>query len=317
MFTPRTKRLDRAYAVVKQLCVPTKLRPDVAMALHDSNAHIGAERLYATCRSRYFWPGMYTFLYDHVRTCVKCQMIKKPTHPIKVPVGELPVLPPCSAWVADVHGPFPTTPDKKKYVVAFICSASQWVELFAVADATAETIVQCMFDGIISRYGVPRQMSIQSDNGSGFIAKLTSLFCKTFRIKQSFSSPYHPEPQSKVEAVARTIHNSLKALCTKQEDWSKHLQAVAMSYRGSATSSVGLSPHEIVFGRPFHMAIDYSLATPEVMSTNPQTYATEVKTKLDVLSYLAIQNSKESAANQRERKNTDAQLPKYQVGDRL
>ena len=35
LFTPRTKRLDRAYAVVKQLCVPTKLRPDVAMALHD------------------------------------------------------------------------------------------------------------------------------------------------------------------------------------------------------------------------------------------------------------------------------------------
>ena len=119
-------------------------------------------------------------------------------------------------------------------------------------------------------------MSMQSDNGSGFIAKLTSLFCKTFNIKQSFASPYHPEPQSKVEAIARTIHNSLKVMCTKQEDWSKHLQAVAMSYRSSATSSVGLSPHEIIFGRPFRMAIDYSLATPEVMSTNPQAYAPNV-----------------------------------------
>ena len=40
-------------------------------------------------------------------------------------------------------------------------------------------------------------------------------------------------------------------------------------------------------------------------------------TKLDVLSYLAIQNSKESAAKQRDRANADAQLPKYQVGDKV
>jgi len=39
LFTPRAKKIERAFAIVKQLCIPTGYREVVAMSLHDNNAH--------------------------------------------------------------------------------------------------------------------------------------------------------------------------------------------------------------------------------------------------------------------------------------
>jgi hypothetical protein len=54
-------------------------------------------------------------------------------------------------------------------------------------------------------------------------------------------------------------------LVSDQKDWSKHLQAVAMAYRASLTTSLRLSPHEIVFGRKINFGIDWNLLTEEPM----------------------------------------------------
>jgi len=164
-------------------------------------------------------PG--TFLHDHVRTCLTCQMIKAPSHPIKNPIGALPNVPPGERWIVDFHGAFPASgPDDKRYVLAFIDSASLWPEMAAVKKTSAETVVQALFNCIISRWGFPKQIDLRSDNGSGFIAKLTDLCCRTFGITQYFSTPFRPQPQAKVESHAKVIHQKLKVLCNKQQDWS-------------------------------------------------------------------------------------------------
>jgi hypothetical protein len=45
LYAPRTKNLQRAVAVVKQMCVPTALRARLAQELHDNNNHSGFDRL--------------------------------------------------------------------------------------------------------------------------------------------------------------------------------------------------------------------------------------------------------------------------------
>jgi hypothetical protein len=83
LYTPRTKNLQRATAVVKQLCVPTALRAQLARELHNNNTHLGFDRLYSTAKTRYYWPGMYAFPREHVLTCLGCQQAKRPVHRIK------------------------------------------------------------------------------------------------------------------------------------------------------------------------------------------------------------------------------------------
>jgi hypothetical protein len=81
LFTPRTKRLHREYAVIKHICIPTQYRRCIAIELHENVAHPGVDRVYAMARMRYYWPGMYTYLGDHVLTCATCQKYKRESLP--------------------------------------------------------------------------------------------------------------------------------------------------------------------------------------------------------------------------------------------
>lgn len=83
--TPQAKSIVRANAIVKQLCVPTALRPEVASALHEDNCHTGFDRLYALTSTKFYWPGMYAFLRQHVLIRLECQQSKRPIRPGKTP----------------------------------------------------------------------------------------------------------------------------------------------------------------------------------------------------------------------------------------
>jgi len=45
LYHPRTKRLNEIKPVIQQLCVPDVLREKLMVAYHDSNSHVGRERL--------------------------------------------------------------------------------------------------------------------------------------------------------------------------------------------------------------------------------------------------------------------------------
>jgi transposase InsO family protein len=324
LYTPRTRKLDRAHVTLKLLCIPDIFRHNIAVALHDFNTHIGFQRLYATCKLRYYFKNMYQFLREHVLTCQVCQQAKRPTHPQQIPIQATPMARPLCRWLCDFHGPFPNSLDANsdpkrpnRYVIALVDQCTLWVELCAVPDVTAQTVVRTLFDNIVSRYGVPSQMVIQSDNGSAFIAKLTKLFCDTFGIHQNFSTPFHPQPNSKVENFGNSLNTAIRILTTSQSEWSQHLQTIAMSHRASATCSTGMSPYEIIYGQPMQLFIDHNLLSDKTDAPSLQAYMQEIKPKLTVLHQLAMENASDSASRHRQNRNKGAQPPSFKVGDQV
>jgi len=316
LFTPRTKHLDRVQAVMRRLCIPAPFREDVAIGLHDNNCHPGFDRTYSMARSRYWWPGMYAFIKQHVTTCFDCQQAKRPTHPGKTPICSLPAVAPLTRWHLDFHGPMVES-NNKRYVLVLIDSSSMWVELIATEDCTAETVVRALFDNVISRFGLPRGISLLTDNGSGFIARLATKFCQVFGIKQFFTTPYHAQTNSRAEQFADTIHKSLRLLCNNQADWAEHLQAVAMAYRASDTTNLGLSPHEVIFGQRMTLALDWSLLAEDNTAGSPQAYAAMIRPKLQILQHIAMENAADSAARHSKTHNEAATVPSYAAGDKV
>jgi len=55
------------FRLYNNFCITREFQKDIAIQPHDNNSHIGFDRLYAIARSKYYWPGMYTFLDDHGR----------------------------------------------------------------------------------------------------------------------------------------------------------------------------------------------------------------------------------------------------------
>lgn len=316
LFTPRTKKMDRIYPVMKQLCVPAGLREHIACGLHDRNGHIGFDRLYATARTRYFWYGMYVFLKEHVRTCLACQKTKTFVKPGEVPITSLEVPPVAQRWHLDHHGPYPTS-QGCNHILVLIDSTSLWCELIPTPSTDAETVIEEIFNNIVARHGLPRGISILTDNGAAFTSRLSAAFCKHFGIKQLFSTPYHHCTNARAEAIGDVIHKSLRTLVKDQKDWAKHLQATALAYRASATSSIGLSPYEIMFGRKMQLQIDWNLLPDEQTVGTPEAYAEIIRPKLEILNRIAMENAKESARKQADTQHQKSVTPTYKLGDKV
>jgi transposase InsO family protein len=320
--SPRTRNLQRAYAIVKCLCIPEKYKPHIAISLHDNLCHPGFQRLLATARMRYHFKNMYAFLKQHVDTCLVCQQSKREIHPNKIPV--LPMQPKqiFEKWTADIHGPYtPSTPEgtdpkfAKRYVLCLVESVSLFCELIAVSDITATTVIRAIYDNLICRYGVAASIELQTDNGSSFTADLTKKFCQTFGIRQVFSVPYHAAPNSKVEKIGESINKAIRLLAIKHDDWSNHLQTVALAHRAVASSSTGISPFECLYARRMVVNCDQNLLLKEDDSPSMEIYRRELIPKLQILQQLAQENSEQNAQINRDARNKTAVIPQFEIGD--
>jgi hypothetical protein len=197
-----------------------------------------------------------------------------------------------------------------------IDSTSIFPELVAVKDTSATTFIRALFDNVVARYGVPKGISLQSDNGSGFIAKVSKMFTQTFGIRRMYSSPQHQSVNSRCEQFGDSLNTALRILTTEQKNWSSHLQAIAMSHRGSATTNLQLSPFEVLYGRPMIMFCDAGLLTETADSPSLTAYRKEVAPKLEILHELAMQNAAGSASRQRDKRNVGSIPPSYKVADK-
>ena len=317
LYTPRTKKLHRAYAVVKQLCIPDSMKPQIAKGLHENLAHAGIQRVFATARSRYYLSNMHEFLKNHILSCSKCQQSKRQAHPQKTPVLSMPIQTPSTRFVMDYHGSFQESTDGARYILTVVDSSSMWPELIPTRDQTAETTIKHLFSRVISRFGLPRGISLQSDLGAAFTAKLTDAFCKTFNIKHHFSSPHHHQPDSRAEQMGETIHKSIRVLCENKRDWADHLPAIEMAYRATATSNLELSPHEVLFGRKMVIPVDWSILAEDPAVGDALAYAQAIRPKIEILQAIAMENARDSAHNAANRANKDSTTSSYQVGDKV
>ncbi|VDI58312.1 Hypothetical predicted protein [Mytilus galloprovincialis] len=87
-------RVDNGEKWIKQLCLPQALREDALLSYHDSfvgGAHLGIERVYHALSLKYFWPKMHQSIENYIRSCDRCQRIKRDTKGKKPPLNPLPV----------------------------------------------------------------------------------------------------------------------------------------------------------------------------------------------------------------------------------
>lgn len=93
---------------------------------------------------------MWTDLKQHVKRCVKCQRVKSE---YQKPAGkhqQVNSLRPNEILGVDIVGPLPRSPHQHEYLLVFIDYFSQWVELFPIRKATAQTVTYLLRKEILT-----------------------------------------------------------------------------------------------------------------------------------------------------------------------
>ena len=101
---------------------------------------------------------------------------------------------------------------------------------------------------------------VVSDNGSAFTSLEFCTFLKKNGIKQITSAPYHPATNGLAERAVQTLKNALRKGNAK--DLPTTLARFLFHYRTTPHSTTGLTPAEMLMGRPLRTHLD--LLKPDI-----------------------------------------------------
>ncbi len=125
------------------------------------------------------------------------------------------------------------------------------LEAYPTGRATATHTAKCLVTDFIPRWGLPD--CIDSDQGTHFTGQVVKEVSRMLKIKWNLHCPYRPQASGQVERSNRTIKTRLSKMYQEGVPWVEALPAILCSMRASPNRSVGLSPHEIITGRPMQM----------------------------------------------------------------
>jgi transposase InsO family protein len=135
-----------------------------------------------------------------------------------------------------------------KYLLVLVDTFSGWTEAFPTKHETAQTVIKKLLEAILLRYGMPALLS--SDSGPAFASQVTQELAKILGAKWKLHCTYRPQSSGQVERMNRTLKETLTKLTMETGgDWVA-LLPFALYWVWNSPYQLGLTPYEIMFGRP-------------------------------------------------------------------
>ncbi len=234
---------DRA-ASVKAIPLPNTIK-----TLRSFLGHSGPATMNHRFSNQWWNPKFRNAATETVKRCVTCQ--KNNDVPAAItPAAHTPAPPGPFRHLQVDYISLPPCKGKTDVLVV-IDKFSRWVEAYPTGRATAAHTAKCLVTDFIPRWGLPD--CIDSDQGTHFTGQVVKEVSRMLKIKWNLHCPYRPQASGLVERSNRTIKTRLSKMHQEGVPWVEALPAVLCSMRASPNRSVGLSPHEIITGRPMQM----------------------------------------------------------------
>ena len=224
----------------RRLIIPSTLRQRVLECLH--SAHQCPMKMNDRAKHSVYWPGITSDIENVRRACVYCNR-NAPTQPMMPP---LPLASPDFPYQMIVADYF-TVKSKTWLVVADRFSG--WLSLFYYPrEASASDLIKHLKE-YFTTFGIAEHFS--SDAGPQFLSSTFQSFLKTWGIQHRTSSAYFPKSNLRAESAVKSAKRIV--LDNTKSDGSPEMDKIAraiMQHRNTPDSEYGLSPAQIVFGRP-------------------------------------------------------------------
>jgi hypothetical protein len=226
----------------------TELRNIIIKGSHLSVGHQGADKSYMQCRKCFYWPNMKKDFDQYVQGCMLCQKNKDYTgKPYGDPkIMEIP-LRPWESIAIDFLGPFNVSRGYQNIMVVMDRFSSAIILVPLRRNYTTLDVANAFLEKVYATYGLPA--SILSDRDARFTSKFWTGLHEQLGVELLISTSFHQNTNGQVERANRTIGQMLRIFTNNnQNDWAHHLWRVEHSFNHSPTSTMGKSPHEIMFG---------------------------------------------------------------------
>lgn len=111
-----------------------------------------------------------------------------------------------------------------------------------------ERLAQLYIKEIVRLHGVPS--SIISDRDPRFTSRFWESLHKTLGTSLRLSSAYHPQTDGQSKRTIQSLDDLLRACILEHlGNWDEFLHLIKFTYNNSFHSSIGMTPHEALYGR--------------------------------------------------------------------
>ena len=149
--------LRRETATRKQLVVPESLKLVVYKHLHEEMGHLGADRMVALARERFFWPKMRQEMEHYVTRVCRCIKRKKPNRITRTPIQSIVTSAPFEMISIDyVH--LDKCKGGEEYILVVVDHFTKYAQAYATRDKSGKTAARKLFDDFIMRFGFPSKI---------------------------------------------------------------------------------------------------------------------------------------------------------------
>ena len=242
------KSVSRNNQIYHTYYVPVTERKSLIKNYHLTLGHMQTSTLLPLLEVRYFWPTMKRDIDLYQSRCHQChlnapiqQTHLRPLQPHD-PVG-LPFV----KWGIDfIHG-LPETPEGYKNIFSAKCYATKRVILIKTKDRTARTAAQCIFEGIVCKFGVP--LEIVCDRASAFLDEVLQEYLRLLGIHQLPTAAFTPRSNGSVERAHRDLKQLLRKLCDGDIiKWTHYISQAELTLNVRIHEATGFSPFYLSHG---------------------------------------------------------------------
>ena len=121
-----------------------------------------------------------------------------------------------------------------------------------------------VYEDICCKFGVA--LEILSDQGPGFRADLMEFLCDKLKIKQNFTTPYHPQCNGLNERFNGELVQILTKVTESQgKNWDLEVPSTLWAYRTSVKTGTGFTPFRLVYGKEALLPIEVELPAVKLL----------------------------------------------------
>ena len=223
------------------MIIPASCRKRVLDCLH--SAHQGHAKMLESAKHSVYWPGLVDDLESTRKRCSICDR----NAPSQAQMPPLPLASPDFPFQMIAMDYFE---NKGKSWLVIADRFSSWLSLHSFPREAYSTDLISRLKHYFCTFGIAEEIS--SDDGPQFRSSQFQQFLQSWGIKHHrVSSAYHPHSNLRVETAVKSGKRLLldNTKSDGSPDWGKVFQAL-MQHRNMPDSEYGLSPSQLVFGRP-------------------------------------------------------------------
>ena len=229
-----------------RVCVPhdTDLKQRILFEHHDAptSGHLGREKTFLRVSQSFWWPHLYKWVSQYVRSCEQCQRVK-PAPSSSAPLKPLPIPPECwnSVSMDFVFG-LPADANNNTGVVVFVDRLSKMVHLAPCRrEVTGKQTAVLFLEHVFKAHGLPD--TLVSDRDPRFTSAFWQHLFAQLGTKLAMSTADHPQTDGQTERVNRVLEDILRSICAAHpREWSSKLPFVEFAINNSVHSSTGVTP---------------------------------------------------------------------------